>query len=565
MPQCTHSSFSRTVAAALMLAATLLGSSTAHAQANAVAAPVADQQVGQGQPSELDGQIDKTVKTIRRRFDALKANEPSLAAKENRGPKSDADLAKEAAKVTLDTRQALSLYATTMATNDPTIRSSAKQATNSVKSEADEARVDKQVGSNSSSSGSTSLTSHGSVPAVLAFAVENGAIERTVSGSSITFRARPVQVVQALQTTPFYDAYAQIQNNGTLDLLNRLSFALSFDTSRGNSSGTFTGTSNQVSEFSTTVDLYNHRDPRDKRYKALWDRLQLDIAKNMALSLYNLFDALTAESVRDDVGTWVDQTASALAPLIVDGKDEEAAATLKETLKSFPTIAEKVAGGDVIIKQFATTSAAMQTARQNIFTYVSNSPILTFEYTDNLASKVSSSTALLTNKVAAQAGSSGTQLPDTSNLKLIFERGIGGGGSFASNLSATIFNSKPPAVGTNQLRDLQASLQLDIPVNTSLPKIGNVVVSLSGKFEHIPSDSLVGLVPGITPITSDAALKGNLEIGQAKITFPVKGSGVKIPLSFTWANRTELIKEKEVRGNIGITFDFDTILSKLKP
>lgn len=55
-----------------------------------------------------------------------------------------------------------------------------------------------------------------------------------------------------------------------------------------------------------------------------------------------------------------------------------------------------------------------------------------------------------------------------------------------------------------------------------------------------------------------------MEIGQAKITFPVKGSGVKIPLSVTWANRTELIKEKEVRGNIGITFDLDTIVSKLK-
>ncbi len=44
----------------------------------------------------------------------------------------------------------------------------------------------------------------------------------------------------------------------------------------------------------------------------------------------------------------------------------------------------------------------------------------------------------------------------------------------------------------------------------------------------------------------------------------VKGSGVKVPVSFTLANRTELIKEKEVRGTIGVTFDFDSLFSKPK-
>ena len=54
-------------------------------------------------------------------------------------------------------------------------------------------------------------------------------------------------------------------------------------------------------------------------------------------------------------------------------------------------------------------------------------------------------------------------------------------------------------------------------------------------------------------------------IGQFKFTIPVKGSGVKIPLSVTFSNRTEFIKESKVRGNVGITFDLDTIFSKLKP
>jgi hypothetical protein len=549
MPQCTPSSFSKARILVVVLMAALLGSSAAQAQTDNASQPSSGQDAAAPKPTELDGQIDKTLKNMKRELDKRKAKESSLAATESRAPKADADLAKEVAESALDTRQALSLYAVSLAQNDPKIVASATQATNSVKTEADEVRVDKQAGSDSSSSGSTSLTSHGSVPAVLAFAVEDGALQKSVSGTTIAFHARPVQVIQTLQKTPFYDAYAQIQDNGTLSLLNRFSLALSFDTSRGNSAETFTGSANQISSFSTTVDIYNHRDPRDKKYQPRWNSLQSGVAQEMALSLYNVFDALTSETVRPAVKTWTDETVSIIVPLLVDGNDAEVSAKLKERLKSFPPIGEKVPGGDAALKQFANASIAMQTARQNIFTYVDSSPILTFEYTDN---------------VAAKAALGQMQLPDNSNFKLIFEKGMSGGGSFTSNFSATIFNSKPTGVVANQLRDLQASFQLDVPVNTSFPKLGSVVASLSGKYEHIPSDSLVGMVQGITPITSDATLKGNLEIGQAKITFPVKGSGVKIPLSVTWANRTELIKEKEVRGNIGITFDLDTIISKLK-
>jgi hypothetical protein len=42
----------------------------------------------------------------------------------------------------------------------------------------------------------------------------------------------------------------------------------------------------------------------------------------------------------------------------------------------------------------------------------------------------------------------------------------------------------------------------------------------------------------------------------------VKGSGVKVPLSVTASNRTELIKEKaNLSAAIGLTFDLDTFLT----
>jgi hypothetical protein len=43
----------------------------------------------------------------------------------------------------------------------------------------------------------------------------------------------------------------------------------------------------------------------------------------------------------------------------------------------------------------------------------------------------------------------------------------------------------------------------------------------------------------------------------------MKDSGVKIPISVTATNRTELNTEKDVRGSIGITLDLDTLMSTL--
>jgi hypothetical protein len=56
--------------------------------------------------------------------------------------------------------------------------------------------------------------------------------------------------------------------------------------------------------------------------------------------------------------------------------------------------------------------------------------------------------------------------------------------------------------------------------------------------------------------------KGVINFGQAKLDFPIGSSGMHIPISMTFSNRTELIKESNVRGNIGITFDLDKLFAK---
>jgi hypothetical protein len=118
-------------------------------------------------------------------------------------------------------------------------------------------------------------------------------------------------------------------------------------------------------------------------------------------------------------------------------------------------------------------------------------------------------------------------------------------------------------VKASHLRDLQLGAQLDVPVSKSVAgHIGNWLLSFSAKYQHVPDDVLADFA---TVVAAGAVLRGNLFAGQGKLTIPVKGSGVKIPISFTVSNRTELIKETDIRGNIGVTFDLDTIVGFLKP
>jgi hypothetical protein len=48
---------------------------------------------------------------------------------------------------------------------------------------------------------------------------------------------------------------------------------------------------------------------------------------------------------------------------------------------------------------------------------------------------------------------------------------------------------------------------------------------------------------------------------QAKVTIPIGATGMKVPVSVTASNRTELIEENDVRGSIGFTLDLDALVS----
>jgi hypothetical protein len=43
---------------------------------------------------------------------------------------------------------------------------------------------------------------------------------------------------------------------------------------------------------------------------------------------------------------------------------------------------------------------------------------------------------------------------------------------------------------------------------------------------------------------------------------PTANNAIRIPISFTYSNRTELIKESDVRGQVGISFNLDALFDR---
>jgi hypothetical protein len=400
---------------------------------------------------------------------------------------------------------------------------------------AEEARVDKQVGGSSGNSGSTSLVVKGNVPAILGFAVENGALTKETSGTTITFRGNPVGIGKALAGKGIIGGFDT--DDATARFLRRFSFGFSFDTDRGTTPGTFTGTKQQLSEVTARVVLYDKRDPRRGEYKKDWE----DFLANQAQAFLNA-DAETRDAYLDTstpvtrwkdpaMTAWFVATQAALAKASLD----QVETVLINELNKLP-IDKLSPDFNSQLAKFEQKFSLLLRSRNKILEQVGQAGVLTFDYVNERNA----------NK------------PDLSHFRFIGEKGFNNGRfDLTGNGSFSVFNSRPTA-GLGRFSDAQAALQLDGTFGDP-EKTGVFVLSFAYKYQHLLENAMTQ-AGTIVPDT-----KGDINVGQVKLTVPIKGLGMKLPISFTFANRTELIKEKEVRGNFGFTFDLDTIFAKFKP
>jgi hypothetical protein len=438
-------------------------------------------------------------------------------------------------------------------------------------------RTDVQTGTSSPSSpGSTSLVSKGSVPSLLGLAVENGALTQTTSGTSITFRTNPTGLIKALAKQGYTASGPDTDQDIVARFLRKASAAVTFNTgssstsgtSQGSQAGTFTGSTKQISSFEFRYDIINRRDPRDSRYTHIWKELRNNQQTSVAAKVHEFSDLLKGIKPPDEqrakkYAGWLGDAQNR-----IDAADADVDATASNSVQS---VVLKIA--DDFVKQFgddpglkdAATAAGQAfseylTTRGKIRDQISKSPIVTLDYIGTRQGTASTAAAMASS--GAAPATPGTKLPDLSNIKLIIAGGTIGGATLTANASLTLFDSNPQPPDKGRIRDFQLSGQADIPLR-EIGNIGVPTLTFSGLFLSLRRQPL-GMPVQVNGVNVN--LKGNIGFAQAKVSFPVKkGSGVNIPLSITYASRTDLNKEHDIRGSLGMTLDLDSVFANMKP
>jgi hypothetical protein len=419
----------------------------------------------------------------------------------------------------------------------------AKKFTPNYLVEASEVRLDKQLGASSVNGVSPSLVNHGGVPAILGFAVENGGLAQTTNNNAVTFRGNPIGLFNALKNKGFMENVKESDSDPLQRFLKKTSFAFTFNTDRGREPGMFTGSSQQLSSVSARIELINHRVP--SLYIKDWENFIANEAQNLS----NVIDT-QVKLIFDQRGRWNDQ---ALKDWFDQTQVDLAAASnanvsgvLQTALNNIPF--ENLSQQTVLALQAIEEALRIyQSGRDSVVQKINSGTVLTFEYL---------------NKREVNE-------PDTSNFMIIAEKGTGGGRvNFTFNGSLTMFNNltslrnfvnaNPTLPQPRRVRDFQFAGGIDIPFG-NVREFGQFVLFASGKYERLLENATTDLGQ-VLPNT-----KGDLAHLQLGLKIPVAKSGFKIPVSVTFANRTELIKERTVKGNFGFSLDLDTLFSRFKP
>jgi hypothetical protein len=420
----------------------------------------------------------------------------------------------------------------------------------------EDARTDKQVGSPGNSPGSGSVVSKGAVPAILGFAVENGALTQEVNDTTVTLRGNLVGWLDLIQNQGFIAAYQD--DSRIVRQLRRVSYSATLNTgnselttAQGSTAGGVTPaalreqirqTRQQLAGYSLRLAILDERDPRTPANRSA-------IATTLETTMA---DVLKSDDFLDDflnsnayTRKWVPETAALLNnPALNERGLERVLYSQLEALRL--DMLGQIDHFDDRITRTLLALEGFNDARLKVFQAMQKRPLVALEY----------STARTKD------------LPDTSAVRLIAEGQWGPRIDATANVAWTFQHEGsvmvPAQTTTKGTRDFQVAAQLDVPLMnaaktlSSTGGIGTPVFGVAYLSEKLYERAAVAFAGN-----TFTAEPGWIHLVQARLTLPVKGSGVKVPLSISWANRSELLKEKTIRGQIGLTLDMD-VLSALR-
>jgi hypothetical protein len=449
-------------------------------------------------------------------------------------------------------------------------------------------RTDKQAGA-SGGTGTTNLVSKGVAAKALSIASEYGALTESVSGQTVTVSGSlegvPAGVIRGGLALYCLDGIPRSLQKGcvsqnALNILRKLTYSVSFDTSRSSQSitagpaqtttasvagasstaggvtpVTFTPNGHQISSISGRFEIWNQRDVTSAAYVDNWLKAIKDASGGQAASaaakkLLADFQVLFDMSMNSSPAyqAWFTKAIETLRTSS-DVKTDWSTlyAQLLEILRSSKGVTQAAA-------DFVRALDRYQLAQDDLIAATADKPVFTFEYVDN--------------RPVGQ--------DSDSTFRLIFDKGFGKNWSLTANTAMSVWDhgQSTPFTHLGRLRDVQAAAELDY----KLGKLGGLIsgaATLAGSYyfqsqhspillnvdasQPLPGITFVDLPSGATKVLADT---GNIHIGQLKLVLGPGSSSVRVPIAFSYSNRTELVPKPNWRAQIGVSYDFDSLFTK---
>ena len=335
----------------------------------------------------------------------------------------------------------------------------------------------------------------------------------------------------------------------------RFAFSAVFDTNRGKTPGAAAGSvsavGNQFAEAGVRFEIVNQRQSGSRRFDQALADWQREAASSGLIQnrLQGRIINLRATRARAMVAK--------LNELKKDGKtDPEIAKELQELLQeceresradiesAIPGLLEKARRG-----WFDTLRAD-----NRLFNAAAHGWVVTAEY------------ALTKPDIATEAISTivpkGTRPPSLHSGRLIAAWGLLRHRiDFTLNASSSWFADKRPGM-TESWRDAQFSGTAKILLRP-VTGHGAPALSFAGPWMYLNQRPLGIDIPAFN--RTKVNQPGSIRLFQTKLELPTANAAVKIPISFTYSNRTDLIKENDVRAQIGFSLNLDALFSGQTP
>jgi hypothetical protein len=225
----------------------------------------------------------------------------------------------------------------------------------------------------------------------------------------------------------------------------------------------------------------------------------------------------------------------------VDKRAEEIKAVLKTAVAQV-TVPDTQASG---VRDAWLDALRADRALQNA---VANAPVLTAEYAFERPD--------LATEPLGDVVVEGVRPPSLHTARAIYAQGLATTSlDFTANASLSWFGEVRPGM-SGSFRDFKLGLAGTFRLR-DLANFGAPALSFAALYVYLHQEPLgLGLIA-----FNDAAVNkpGHIGVFQAKLELPTAKNAMRIPLSFTYSNRTELINETDVRGQIGISFNLDAL------